>query len=283
MEVTLVTHNDLDGTVPVILAKSIWPELNYHQCSYNDVDEVVNKILYKDQSSLIHIVDIAINEETAHKLDKRGNSRLFDHHKTSLWLTEYDWAFVDTSKAASMIYFNYLNNKFSNNLIKFTDLISIVNDYDLWIHEFKESKQINRLLSVLGHTNFINRFLLDSSIVLKEIESYVLDLENLKIDEYINMVLNHLRIVNNSYSTYGICFADRYHSELGNKIIELASIEYVYIIDLLNSKVSIRGNGATDVSTLAKRHGGGGHHNAAGFILKKNDIDNFIEKIIKED
>jgi oligoribonuclease NrnB/cAMP/cGMP phosphodiesterase (DHH superfamily) len=34
--------------------------------------------------------------------------------------------------------------------------------------------------------------------------------------------------------------------------------------------VSIRGNGSVDVSKIAEKYGGGGHHNAAGFLIPNN-------------
>jgi phosphoesterase RecJ-like protein len=44
-------------------------------------------------------------------------------------------------------------------------------------------------------------------------------------------------------------------------------------------KVSVRSRGAVDVESLARRHGGGGHRNAAGFNLAETDLEAARERV----
>lgn len=41
--------------------------------------------------------------------------------------------------------------------------------------------------------------------------------------------------------------------------------------------VSIRGDGSVDVSKIAEKYGGGGHHNAAGFLVENNSVMPWVE------
>ncbi len=47
-------------------------------------------------------------------------------------------------------------------------------------------------------------------------------------------------------------------------------------------KVSLRSRGAIDVESVARRHGGGGHHNAAGFSLEGDDPESARESVAEE-
>lgn len=49
----------------------------------------------------------------------------------------------------------------------------------------------------------------------------------------------------------------------------------------LTLKASLRSDGSVDVNAIAKKFGGGGHLQAAGFTLEQNDMQNATNKIIK--
>ena len=68
------------------------------------------------------------------------------------------------------------------------------------------------------------------------------------------------------------------HSDTEGLIDFPRSIEGVEAVALIreladgNHKVSVRSRGDVDVESVARRHGGGGHRNAAGFLLEESDL-----------
>ena len=83
-------------------------------------------------------------------------------------------------------------------------------------------------------------------------------------------------------------YAQSYISEIGNAILNaIPELAYVAIIGLHirpmpNSKlgtVSLRSANKVDVSEIAQLHKGGGHPNAAGFILENWDPKYFNEDL----
>ena len=88
--------------------------------------------------------------------------------------------------------------------------------------------------------------------------------------------------------TYGVVYAQSYISEIGNAILNaMPKLAYVAIIGLHirptpDNKlgvVSLRSASKVDVSEIAQLHKGGGHPNAAGFILENWDPKYFNEDL----
>ncbi|MDH4319682.1 MAG: DHHA1 domain-containing protein, partial [Desulfobulbaceae bacterium] len=57
----------------------------------------------------------------------------------------------------------------------------------------------------------------------------------------------------------------------------------VFIKDVQQDRVSVslRGNGSCDLSRAAAEFGGGGHRNAAGFRLAKQEADDLLDRLIQ--
>jgi phosphoesterase RecJ-like protein len=83
---------------------------------------------------------------------------------------------------------------------------------------------------------------------------------------------------------YERCGASR--SDLEGLIDYPRSIHGVEAVALLRElpegtlKVSVRSRGAIDVESLARRHGGGGHRNAAGFNLAETDLETARQQVV---
>lgn len=80
---------------------------------------------------------------------------------------------------------------------------------------------------------------------------------------------------------YGIVFADKYISELGNELCKLnKELDYIVIVNMSTRSVSYRTiKDNIDVGMIAKEHGGGGHPKAAGAKIKFDNILNFLSKV----
>lgn len=261
-----------------------------------------------------YITDISISYDLAiiiNELNEQYNVILFDHHATALGLNEYDWCEVrvnDTlSKAktcGTAIFFRYLIDgerfvdfkpKVINNIIKF---VKIVRDYDTWRwaelgDEGIVCKRVNDLFYIYGRDKFIrwitrqiytfinpkDVFSLWENKQFPEFSSddkAVLDQKQKDIDQYIEEKNKQIVVSVDQFGhKYGIVFAERYFSELGNRLCELnPELDYVAMIDISSGKVSYRTvRDDLDVGgEIAHAYGGGGHPKAAGSTFDKDRI-----------
>ena len=306
MKIKCFVHTDLDGVGCAILAYLAFGRENVdvEYCDYGDVDGKVHAFcetgLYRIYD-YIYITDISIAEDTADyiqsecsKYVRELNWRLFDHHATALGLNKYDWCDVKvnapvdsyfktcgTELFAMYLYeggaFDHHGSYVINNIDRF---VGIVRDYDTWRWKDRGKegvicKQVNDLFYIYGRDKFIAWCLIrlkrygshpvfpdfdaqDQSLLeqkQKDIDIYVEEKNKQlaqKIDEFGNM--------------YGVVFAERYFSELGNRLCEMnPEIAYVAIIDICEGKVHYR-TVREDIDVggeIARSRGGGGHKKAA--------------------
>lgn len=303
--IKLFTHVDLDGIGCVVLAYLEFGRENVdvEYCDYKNVDEKVkNFVLDNDQSyDAIYITDISVNEEVAQVVDNwvaKNKVRLFDHHDTALWLNKYDWCDVKVcdesgvkTSGTSMFYVylcsevpapNY-NVRIRSNIRTFS---TAVRDYDTW--RWKElgnaglvCKQLNDLFGIYGRDKFIewatdNILEMDKAPYFTENDRALLGQKQRDIDIYIAHKDKQLTSINDKFGhTCGVVFAERYFSELGNKLCELhPELDYITMVDISKGLVSYR-TVRDDIDLggeIAHSFGGGGHRKAAGSTFDAKDI-----------
>jgi oligoribonuclease NrnB/cAMP/cGMP phosphodiesterase (DHH superfamily) len=148
--------------------------------------------------------------------------------------------------------------------------------------EGRSVKEFNDLLYILGRDEFIERCIRRLKVYIhtaqaSKRERELLDRRQAEIDAYIDRKAKELQIryVNEfpeeNPRKYGIVFADRFVSELGNRLCEtFDGLDYIAIVDPGSMKVSLRTiKDDVDVSAIAKEHGGGGHKSAAGYYFER--------------
>ena len=297
----LATHTDLDGVGCAVLAYLAFGEENVdvEYCDYKDIDKKVmvlgdNSELYKSYDK-IFITDISVSERLAQDLDIACDHKkitLLDHHATAEYLNKYDWCNVRVTDecgvktSGTMMFFRYLShrgffNKYNErvrlNICKFA---KTVRDYDTW--RWKEvlseeegivCKQLNDLFHIYGRGQFIewaNHIIRVRDVFPMFDMTDVTLLENKQkdIDNYIAMKNKQLMTVKDNFGyTCGVVFAERYMSELGNRLSELhPELDYIAMIDIGFGGVSYR-TVREDIDlggTVAHSFGGGGHRKAAG-------------------
>ena len=118
----------------------------------------------------------------------------------------------------------------------------------------------------------------------------ITDLMKLQIEQtYINSYIaqkNETLMVNDDLFpgyTVGITFADKYISELGNKLCELhPELDFVVLINMSTLAVSYRTvKDDLDLSDIAKRFGGGGHPKASGSRFDASIVNDMLNNIFK--
>jgi len=161
-------------------------------------------------------------------------------------------------------------------ILEYSFFARIVNDYDMWIHEYPESKEFNQLFYLIGRDRYVARMLDNPKVELTSKERILLDVENEKKQRYLEKINKNVM----KSGEIGIVFAEDYTSELGHYILEQnQQLKGVVVINMAMSKVSLRSIPDYDISPIAVSYGGGGHKNACGFELKFDKIQKILDAI----
>lgn len=307
MKIRIFTHCDLDGIGCAILAYLAFGRENVEveYCNYDDVDGKIREFYLcgnPEEYDAIYITDISVNEEVAEKIDslvKTGqNWKLFDHHATALWLNCHEWCevlsidpYTTIKTSGTEIFWRYLvcdkymfwnfEVREKRNLEQF---VKIVRDYDTWRwkdlgEEGLVCKQVNDLFYIYGREAFIDWAIhriqgidyispLQTFPCFSATDRALLEQKQREIDIYVEFKNKQLvEKIDQFGHAYGVVFADRFVSELGDRLCELhPELDYVAMIDICSGKVSYRTvREDLDVGgTIAHSNGGGGHPKAAG-------------------
>ena len=323
-KIKLFTHTDLDGVGCAILAYLAFgrESVDVEYCEYSNVNDKVGDFFVNGspgEYNAIFITDISINNELAMTIDKYTVEdlwHLFDHHATALGLNKYDWCEVSVMNdtlgiktSGTELFYTYLRRRgrfehLSVNIIGNIDgFVDIVRDYDTW--RWKElgkkgiiRKQVNDLFYIYGREKFID-WALGQILTLKlyrgisdfpiysEKDIALLDQKQKDIDIYVEEKNRQLfNRVDEVGHTYGVVFAERYFSELGNRLCELnTDLAYIAMIDISSGTVSYRTiRDDIDVGgEIAHAYGGGGHPKAAGSTFDKDQIQHTVHGLIFSD
>lgn len=316
MNIKLFTHTDLDGVGCAILAYLAFGKENVavEYCDYDDIDLRVSRFFIKGnpgEYDKVFITDISINENLAVAIDRYSKSRLwqlFDHHQTALGLNKYDWCnvLIEAANGSGLktcgielfgVYllmrgmFDRYSNTVVNSILQF---ISVVRDYDTWRWttmggDGMNSKYTNDLLDIYGRGRFIEIMsarIYAGFLSITPEERLLLTERANEIDRYVMQKNNQLIRTKDIYGhAYGYVFAERFFSELGNRLCQLnQDLEYAVIIDISNGKISYRTirddlNLGTEI---AHAYGGGGHAKAAGSTFDREYISGLVVKKLFE-
>lgn len=302
--VKLFTHTDLDGVGCAILAKlAFGSDVDIEYCNYDDINEKVTDYLNKNDDSLsyIYITDISVNEEVAELLDKRGGVHLLDHHPTALGLNKYSWCKVmvedlnGVKTSGTKMFYHWLcvNGCFVDELENNKSLgrfVELVRDYDTWRwstlgEEGVICKQVNDLLYLYGRDRFVTWCLseIHDKVFprLYASDELVLKIKQKEIDDYIEEKDKQLIISPMCGRVCGFIFAEKYFSELGNRLCTMhPEIDFIAMIDM-DGTVSYRTvKDNIDLGKdVAKLFGGGGHPKAAGSQFSQEVKMKVIESV----
>lgn len=301
--IKLFTHTDLDGVGCAVLAKLAFQnEVDIEYCNYNEINEKVLEYINQNNNKVpIYITDISVNEEVANLLDKRGNVQLLDHHPTALELNKYSWCRVKVEDLSGLktsgtkMFYHWLgmNECFSDELENNKSLdrfAKMVRDYDTWRwtelgEEGVLCKQVNDLLCLYGREKFISwcvsKICCNDSFNLDDTDKLLLDIKQKEIDDYVEEKDKQLFTLPMCGRIAGFVFAEKYFSELGNRLCKIhPEIDFIAMIDM-DGTVSYRTiREDLDLGQrVAKQFGGGGHPKAAGSQFSKEIMLKTVEEI----
>lgn len=303
--IKLFTHLDLDGIGCAILAQlTFGKNVDITYCNYDEVDVLVREYISKMDKGhdTCFITDISIKDDLASVIDHEyeNNFKLFDHHKTALDLNKYDWCVVETMNdkkglqtCGTELFYEYLiEHKYLKEDVK--DFVKLVTNYDTW--RWTEignmgliSKKMNDLLYLYGRDEFV-KWCLDkfksrkSFLRFDKEDELLLQFNQKEIDKYIDSKEKEMIISCDGEYKYGVVFAEKYFSELGNELCTRnPNLDYVAMVNVGTYSISYRTiKENIDVGQVAKRYGGGGHQKAAGSDFHNHIVTQFITNIFKE-
>lgn len=196
-KVLLITHNDMDGSGPVIIAKSVLGVENVDviHTTNSDMDKTIKETCYSNYDetfskyNVVFITDISCGYDTAREIatkDIDGRLFLLDHHKTALQLNEFPFCFVSVVADDDSILYNYTDTgivRKASGTSLFYDMLRVCGDdiikarlrkslsyvthlisgYDTWDWMYvyngaSEFNQLDQLFYVLGKNRFEDSF-----------------------------------------------------------------------------------------------------------------------------
>jgi oligoribonuclease NrnB/cAMP/cGMP phosphodiesterase (DHH superfamily) len=221
----------------------------------------------------VYLLDFAYPRSTCLDLARQARSLLIlDHHKTALEeLGDLPFAHLDMHQSGAGLAWRHFHPQEPP-----PRLVLAVEDGDLWRHAMPETRAIYLRLSFEPRTfenwseiarqtasdGGFRAFADEGRVLLEEREFQV---ERLLLERY-EVVLEG----ETGLAAQGEAF---YRSELGHRLAELSgTYGLVWYPRDGGYHVSLRSIGDYDVERLARRFGGGGHRNAAGFTLEDRSL-----------
>lgn len=302
--IKLFTHTDLDGIGCAILAKIAFDsDVDIEYCDYGEINDKVNDFISTNLmiEDMCHITDISVTDELAKKIDENSTQfYLLDHHPTALKLNQYRWCTIkiedDYTKlktSGTELYYKWLvEGGYLHKSDTFDKFVETIRDYDTWRwstmgDEGIICKQMNDLLDLYGRERFITWCI---SEIHDEIfpklyaaDKLVLKVKQKEIDDYVEIKNKQLFISPMCGKICGFVFAERFFSELGNRLCKMhPEIDYVAMIDM-DGTISYR-TIKEDIDLgkdVANKFGGGGHPKAAGSRFSKEVILKIVKNIFE--
>ena len=317
-----ISHTDLDGYGCHLISKEYFGEGVYLNANYGlevklSIKKVLEDIKTKESKDeiLILITDLNLTFGESKDLDKQVNElndngyniklQLLDHHATGKKSADqFDWYFLDISRCATKITYDYFCkefNAFENEKVWLGPLVDCINAIDIWLEHEKENFEFGKvLMSMISGVREINQMLfadLNREFrihLLKEATKYLEhENRNILLDENIhrhkkeylmndgiNDTLDNLTAKNLVKTLddvkHNLTVTYKGHKGLLTYTLGSVSIpanaflkandDYDFFIDVgRKGNASFRADGKVDVSLMAQSlANGGGHVNASG-------------------
>ncbi|MDF1881001.1 phosphoesterase [Sulfurimonas sp. MAG313] len=315
-----LSHIDLDGYSCQLVMKEAYENIKFYNANYGaEVGERLNEILEalkankKDASVLITDLNLTMDESKwiSNEIQKLKDYdkitiklQLLDHHGSGQdSANKFDWYLLDTTRSATQITFDYVNENFSLSpeaMAWIKPYVAIVDAVDLWHQEKHDAFEYGKVcMRLVTETRELNRVMFSNAdrdykhaLLFEAAQMLPLDNSNILLDETIHALKkNYFKKDNDDtldnlatafiVELLGAAKADKtiYYKgykgylsyALGNtSIVGNAFLttydEYDFIVDVgPRGTMSLRASNKVNVSLIAKEWaGGGGHPNASG-------------------
>lgn len=263
-EVTVLYHEDADGFASAYVVWTIYKDsANYIGVQYGrPVPEI------PEGTKLLLVVDFSYSREICEDLAAKYDLRVYDHHKTAeKELDGLEYALFNKGLSGCGLVWKALYP-----IKEMPKLLQYVQDRDLWKFELPASDIVNMYIATLPwdfnlwHSQaYFDGFVRNAAMAGSAIKAFR--------DGQIEGTLRDVRIMRMHFSDdtfyeIPVVNCSTNISEVGNRLCaeyqeSPFSASYCDRRDVRSW--SLRSVGEFDVSEVAKKFGGGGHKNAAGF------------------
>lgn len=234
-------------------------------------------------ASLIYLLDYIPPKfylDSLKKEDKR--IIMIDHHiSNQSSLVNGDEILFDLNHSGSTLAWQYFHPN-----EKIPVMLKYIEDVDLWKFELPKSNEIFYYLDLFEFNFDIWTKVIDAAENEAVLSEYIKKGELLlKYNDVIVeriIARNRQSVVFEGLEVYAVNASDMFASKIGNKLSILKPpMGIVWHQNKKNLSISLRSDGSVDVSVIAKKYGGGGHKQAAGFEVP---LDTPLPwKVIKND
>ena len=208
------------------------------------------------------VVDFSYSRPLMDEMYRRAKSFLvLDHHKTAMEaMAGAPYAHFDMERSGAGMAWDHFFGGFPRPWI-----VDYVEDRDLWRHKLPDGPAVNAFLGTLRYD--FEHWYQTSRMDVERAAEFGKVVED-KIRHYVTEVSKNARRVN--FDGYNVPCVNAPQVDISELVGFLCNGEKFAMGYWQRSdgkfSVSLRSRGDFDVSELAKRHGGGGHKNAAGFL-----------------
>ncbi len=327
-----LSHIDLDGYGCQFLTEKVFENIKCYNANYGaEVNERIEQI-FSDISKLegvtplILITDLNLTTKECNALEKKAVAAgaklaLLDHHGTGANAAErFAWYYLDTSKCATVITYEWLKENFSfDKEGVYEPIVQAINAIDIWVDDSRYFPYGRVLLGMISGAREVNRVVFanedreyklhliaqadkilrenpleDAPIILDDAlhkikkKFFIQEKNDTKdnlVADFVTEILSKNRDVMTVYykGKKGILtYSTGNTSLIGNSFL-LKNEDYDFYMDI-NSRggFSLRSNNKVDVSKIAEEIGnGGGHPNAGGGKIEGYK-DNFVYEKLRE-
>jgi len=176
-----LSHTDLDGYSCQLLMGKYFENIKLYNANYGtevrvNIENIVNELHNEDKDKKIYvfITDLNLTEDESKWLNREYKLlkeqgfnitlKLLDHHKTGENSSKkYDWYYLDISRSATKITYDYLQENFSpiSDMDKIKEFVQAVNAVDLWIEDDKLFEFGKVCMGLIYEANSINKLLFE--------------------------------------------------------------------------------------------------------------------------
>lgn len=266
-----------DGITSAWVTKYFDPEILLIPTQYNEEPNLPYPSSGEDE---VIFVDISPQPELL-KDESFRSLKVFDHHESALWLLKceekegYEYI-IDVNKAACEIVWDYF---FPHE--PYPWFLRYVADRDTWRWQMPNSREIN---AALYHKNLIWFTKIDSLLDynthdINELIAYgknIIEMSEKQSAICFNTTSKEVDF--HGYNVWAVCCNRHQRSDVGEyannrplKNGKYSPFTIVIVYDLRNNiwRISLRAKPGSeiDLSKIAEVYGGGGHKDAAGFVV----------------
>ncbi len=219
----------------------------------------------------VYIIDYSYPLDVMLSLQEKAKKLVvIDHHVSAENdVKSLDNYVFDNNHSGAYLAMKYFFPEMENKLVDY------VEDSDLYKFLLPNSKIILRYISSVDFLfeEFVN---LEADLNKVSGIEKIIDYGNLLLKVHTDTVKYYAeraeKVIFEGYEIYISNASERVASDLGHILAEKTdSFSLIYYYSEGLWKCSLRSAGKVDVSLIAQKYGGGGHHNASGFAVASND------------